>query len=991
MGTVYEATQEQPHRTVAVKLMKAGFASRSARRRFEYESQFLGRLRHPNIAQVFDAGTHRDGDTAVAYFAMEYIPDAQPITTYARAKELGTRERLRLFLQVCHATHHGHQKGIIHRDLKPGNILVDADGHVKIIDFGVARATDADVAVPTLQTDVGQLVGALQYMSPEQCKADPNDIDTRSDVYALGVVLYQLLCDQVPYDVAKMPIYEATHIIRERAPARLSSHLRTLKGDIETIVFKALEKDRDRRYQSALDLGQDIERYLRSEPIIARPPSAVYHFRVFARRHKGMVAATAALFAVLVAALIATLSLYGSAERSRQEAYVQRRRALDAQSLAEQQRDEAKANLERAVAAESRSKEDAEKARLEASKAEQISGFLTDMITSIQPSHAKGKEPTVRDLVDDASQRISTELVDQPLVRAHILQVLTRTYEQLGLFEDALKHAQNRTAILNTQLGSHHPDTLIAKMRLCDEYHSTGRTADAIKLAEEVLSSVDDLPNEAGAIKAEALARLGASLTRQGQLDRARRVLEESVLIGRDEPGVNAALFAMIQYRLAQLYLAQGRFADAVRFFKEAARLREEYWGPEHPYTLVTKRELAESWLRQGDPAEAFPWAEAAADTARRVLGVEHGITIGAYGWLCQILVRLGRLKRAEVTAYQILELHQSSRDQPDLTLANDYRWLLRIARADGDAAKVEAQATAYTSLLQEIGDQTQDDPSTLNSVASLLLTEVPEAYRRPEIARRYATSAARLTKRQDAEVLDTLALAQAMCGELDAALATGREALGLLPLHVTALRAACEQTLSRIYLERGTPGGMEAYYRSLVRERSREFGKTHPDTIAAWTDLAADLSEQNHYEDAAEIHQRLLGVIHTEHGNPCFDAAIHYAEYGRALLYLDRPHEAELPLRQGVAVYRQHAGEGSVQLAEVSSDLGECLMRLGKFDEAETHLVNAQKAMEAQWGRSDPRLNKNLETLRELYVHMGNRDSAQARSDRIQNLRQPK
>ena len=194
MGTVYEALQEKPRRTVAVKVMRQGIASRSALRRFDYEAQLLARLRHPGIAQVYNAGIHRDGDVTVPYFAMEYIVGGKPVTKYVKDKKLGTRERMKLFSDVCEAVHHGHQKGIIHRDLKPSNILVDSSGQVKIIDFGVARCTDSDMAVTTLQTDVGQLIGTLQYMSPEQCAADPHDIDTRSDVYALGVVFYEMLC-----------------------------------------------------------------------------------------------------------------------------------------------------------------------------------------------------------------------------------------------------------------------------------------------------------------------------------------------------------------------------------------------------------------------------------------------------------------------------------------------------------------------------------------------------------------------------------------------------------------------------------------------------------------------------------------------------------------------------------------------------------------------------------------------------------------------------
>ncbi len=285
MGTVYEAVQEQPRREVALKVMRAGIASKSGLRRFEYESQILAKLRHPNIAQVYEAGTHRDREATVPFFAMEYIPSARPITEYSRENGLSTRDRLQLFSQVCEAVHHGHQKGIIHRDLKPANILVDEAGHVKIIDFGVARATDSDIAITTLQTDVGQLIGTLQYMSPEQCAADPQDLDIRSDVYSLGVVLYELLCGQVPYDVKGTTIMGAARVICERQPARPSTINRRLRGDVELIVLKSLEKNRDNRFQSAADLVGDIRRFLDGEPIDAKPPTTWTLLIRWVRKH----------------------------------------------------------------------------------------------------------------------------------------------------------------------------------------------------------------------------------------------------------------------------------------------------------------------------------------------------------------------------------------------------------------------------------------------------------------------------------------------------------------------------------------------------------------------------------------------------------------------------------------------------------------------------------------------------------------------------------
>jgi hypothetical protein len=298
-------------------------------RRFEQESQALGRLQHPGIAQIYEAGTADTGFGPQPYFAMEFIR-GKTLADYVETHRLSTRQRLELIVKVAEAVHHAHQRGLIHRDLKPGNILVDETGQPKILDFGVARATDSDTQSSS-QTDPGQLVGTLAYMSPEQVLADALEIDTRSDVYALGVILYELLAGRLPYTISKQ-LHETIHAIKEEDPARLSLVSRTYRGDIETIAAKALEKDKARRYGSAAELAADIQRYLHDEPIMAQPQSTAYQLQKFARRHKALVAGTAAVFVVLAAGVVTATSLAVRARRAEQAATAERDRARQAEA-----------------------------------------------------------------------------------------------------------------------------------------------------------------------------------------------------------------------------------------------------------------------------------------------------------------------------------------------------------------------------------------------------------------------------------------------------------------------------------------------------------------------------------------------------------------------------------------------------------------------------------------------------------------------------------
>ena len=494
MGVVYLARQSSPERDVAIKVMKSGVVSRKAMRRFEFEAQTLGRLQHPAIAQVYEANTWDDGDGARPFFAMEYVTSAKELGDFVQDNQLDTRDRLELFCAACEGVEYGHRRGVIHRDLKPGNILVDADGRPKIIDFGVARSTDSDMAVTTLQTDMGALIGTLQYMSPEQCAADPHDIDVRSDVYALGVVLYELLTEGTPYDVSNQAIHEAVRIVREDPPTKPSTVNRVVTGDIETICLKALEKDRDRRYQSAQALEQDIERYLDGEPIAARRPTLTYQLKLMYRRHRAASVLSMALLGLLIASVVA-LSLLASSQSV---------------ALHEAQR--------------------------QATRSQAMIDGITSLITPPFDTDASWDTSTPwKAVLDHARQQVEWETLGELANEMHALHVgyfrlvLAEGYINCGAYAEALALTQGTTRELLRWFPHNHLNLLDARVMEAKALMAADRMQEAVDLGAGVLQAkVDQL----GAESPDTLGtvwEIAMLFAEAGRIEDAQRVCEAAL------------------------------------------------------------------------------------------------------------------------------------------------------------------------------------------------------------------------------------------------------------------------------------------------------------------------------------------------------------------------------------------------------------------------------------------------------------------------------
>jgi tetratricopeptide (TPR) repeat protein len=666
MGAVYVATQESPRRAVALKVMRAGILAPSAAKRFRHEAEILGRLRHPGIAQVFEAGAFVDGGCTLPWLAMELVPDALAMTEFARRRALSRDARLRLFAKVCDAVQHGHQRGVIHRDLKPGNILVDGQGEPKVIDFGVARVADADDGSSMFETRLGQIVGTLAYMSPEQCRGDPRELDVRSDVYSLGVLLYELVCDRLPIDVERVALPEALRRVQEQPPARPRPANPAVSDDLEAVLFKALEKERERRYASASELGADVRRLLAHEPVLARPTTFTYHFRLFARRNKALVAAVAAGALVLVVAAIVNGWL----------AWQNDRLAKQAKGAA----DDATARANEAEAARRREHD-------ERVIADETATLLRDLFVMANPVHA-GRDLTVREALDDAARRLDTGLPRAPQVEVRLRIPLAESYRNLGRFDEAEAQARRALALLDSIAG----DMRLARAALLN-------TLGAIASAREELAAAEAACSEALALygaadgddpagHADLLGNFAFVRRRQTRWDEAQRMSEEALTLRRsigdplklaetlnnhgnllfdrndldgagtsweeacdlyakhdEEHPYHAAALA----NLGWIRQRRGMLDEAGRLYARSLAIREERLGPDHADVASTLLKIAHLAAARGELDEADAGFARAIDVRRRALGGNSPLVAAALADRASL--RLAQERNADAVA----------------------------------------------------------------------------------------------------------------------------------------------------------------------------------------------------------------------------------------------------------------------------------------------------------------------------------------------------
>jgi len=877
-GTVYMADQTAPvRRRVAIKVLKAGMDTRQVIARFEAERQALAMMDHPNIARIIDGG---ETDQGRPFFVMELVRGT-PITGFCDEENLGTGQRLQLFIKVCGAVQHAHQKGVIHRDLKPSNILVTiedgADPVPKVIDFGVAKAADAQLTDKTLFTRFEQMIGTPAYMSPEQAGARAaHDVDTRADIYALGVLLYELLTGTTPIEAATLKgaaFDEVRRILREddapRPSARLSSleldrrttiakHRATeaqplgrqLRGDLDWIVMKAIEKDRKRRYDTANALAADVERHLEDEPVSAGPPTAAYRTGKFLRRHKTALGVAAAMFLLLVAGIAATTwqAIRATAEK---------KHAIEAEGLAG----------ERLV------------------EAEAISSFLTGMFESSKPGEeGGGRTITVAESLKIAEKKLEDDREIPPERRAILQKSIASVYYSLGRYDDAIALQEKVRQYYQDTHGLEHPDTLASMHDVANSYNAAGRD-EALAMHEKVLTLRRKVLGSEHVDTLTSMHTLAHQYLGVNRADEAIRLLEEEFVLNRDVLGHEHSTTVDHTDCLARAYHDAGYRDRALemglsmveRYEERLTRSRKTN-GLEHPKTLMAMRSLADRLHKAGRRNEELAMWEEVLALNREVLGPEHPNTLNSMINLANSYRVAGRLNKALVMREQLLALRRKvlHPEHPGTlgamhNLANSYH---DVGRQD-EALVMREEVLALSSKV--LGPE---HPDTLNAMGNLAIS-YSDAGRQDEALAMREEVLALSSKVNGPEHPNTLnpmsnlALSYDDAGRQNEALAMREEVLALSskvigPEHPDTLNAMYHVALS--YSDAGRRDKAQVMQEEVLERRRKVLGPEHPDTLGSMHSLALSYYDAGRQGEALEMREEVLElrrkVLGSEHPN---------------------------------------------------------------------------------------------------------------------------
>ena len=836
-GCVYMAEQEEPvRRKVALKIIKLGMDTKQVIARFEAERQALALMDHPNIARVFDAGST---ETGRPYFVMELVKGIT-ITEYCDQAKLPPRQRLELFVDVCHAIQHAHQKGVIHRDLKPNNVLVTLhDGRPvpKVIDFGIAKATSQRLTEKTLFTEFRQFLGTPEYMSPDQAEISGLDVDTRTDIYSLGVLLYELLTGTTPFEgktLRQASYGEIQRIVREVEPPMPSVRLRTLsttrqgracavargtepamlsrlvRGDLDWIVTKAMEKDRTRRYATAKDLADDVERHLSNEPVEAGPPSVTYKFRKFAQRHRvGMLVGTLAGAAVVAGLSLATIGLV-QATTARDALKEERDSANAARISAQQQRTLAEASEEEALK--------------EALKAATVNQFIQGMLRSVDPGEALGREVTVRYVLDEAAREVTEgALADQPEVEAAIRATLGETYLALGLHDDAEPHLQAAYAVRTELLGADNRETLRSARALASLLRAKGRFAAAETLLRQTAETQTRVLGEEHADTLATMTELALSLW------------------------------------------GPERYAEAEAIHRKVLAILRRVRGEDHVDTLTSLVYVGAVCRELGKIGEAEAILREAWEASRRALGAAHPCTTSAMNHLAVLLEKQGSYANAEELFTRTYELDRVTfgPDHPrTLDRLND---VVRILLAQGKVEQTRPLVSERLAHLRREAERPGATALALHSYAWELLNCEPADLRDAAAALPVAKLAVERDGGNDANMLDTLSRAYEWTGDLVQAAEMERRALARANARGQYGRDEYEGRLSRLLALQGDVVGAVGLSWGGLASRVTQSLATDTGIGASPITRGEALIKEGRFEDAEAYLSRQLMTMHKQ------------------------------------------------------------------------------------------------------------------------------